>query len=142
MTELSTLKEELALRRSDLKFTQEQLSVDIAKHNAVLQRYEEMNKIINLGAGQAAKKEKEILTAKGQFETIKIELSKFVTDFMNEITNFEEEKTFAELKIADLTKKIDEMTTVHKLERAEVTESNKAKEALLEKNFDKYKIDA
>ena len=61
---------------------------------------------------------------------------------MNDITNLEEEKTFAEFKIADLTKKVDEMTTVHKLERAEVTERNKAKEALLERNFDKYKIDA
>ena len=88
--ELSKLKEELALKRSEIKFSQEQLSEDITKHNAVLQRYEELNKNITIMAGKAAKKEKEILTVKGHFETIKIALSKFVTEFMNEIANLEE----------------------------------------------------
>ena len=41
-----------------------------------------------------------------------------------------------------MRKKIEEMTAVHKQERVELSESYRANEALLEKNFDKYKIDA
>ena len=64
-------------------------------HDKVLVKYEAMNKDVTTLAAQISHKEKEILSAKGKSEKLKMELDKFIKDLMENIKIQETEKTEA-----------------------------------------------
>ena len=79
---------------------------ELALHDKVLAKYEAMNKDVTTLAAQTSQKEKEILTAKGKSEKLKMELNKFIQDLMDDVKIFEKEKTEAQHTISELTKQI------------------------------------